>query len=67
MKVERDSLPIKRKSTVSSKRSSASHKMKSLASDFFEKILLLEMEIEEDFSLEAMNQLISLYSVIYSI
>ena len=51
MKVERDSLPIKRKSTVSSKRSSASHKMKSLPSDFFEKILLLEMEIEEDFSL----------------
>ena len=41
--------------------------MKSLPSDFFEKILLLEMEIEEDFSLEAMNQLIALYSVIYSI
>ena len=67
MKVNGDSIPHKRKSTISSRRSSAAHKMKSLPSDFFEKILLLEMEIEEDFSLEAMNQLISLYSVIYSI
>ena len=67
MKVNGDSIPHKRKSTISSRRSYASHKMKSLPSDFFEKILLLEMEIEEDFSLEAMNQLIALYSVIYSI
>ena len=44
MKVNGDSIPHKRKSTISSRRSSATHKMKSLPSDFFEKILLLEME-----------------------
>lgn len=63
MKVDGDSIPHKRKSTVSSQKSSASRKRKSLPSDFFEKILLLEMEIEEDFSLDTMNELIALYSV----
>lgn len=47
--------------TVSRRRLSS--KKKTLPSNFFERLLILEMEIEDNFSLQTMNELISLYSV----
>lgn len=40
-----------------------SSKKKTLPSNFFERLLILEMEVEDNFSLQTMNELISLYSV----
>ena len=47
--------------TVSRRRLSS--KKKTLPSNFFERLLILEMEVEDNFSLQTMNELISLYSV----
>lgn len=40
-----------------------SSKKKNLPSNFFERLLILEMELEDNFSLQTLNELISLYSV----
>ena len=40
------------------------NKVKNLPSNFFERILILEMELEADFSLSTLNELIAQYSVI---
>lgn len=62
MKVLKSNNVEKTKSfTVSRRRLSS--KKKTLPSNFFERLLILEMEIEDNFSLQTMNELISLYSV----
>ena len=61
MKVD-DNPIIKKASTLSRWRHS--QKVKNLPSNFFERILILEMELEADFSLSTLNELIAQYSVI---
>lgn len=61
MKVD-DNPNIRKASTLSRRRHS--QKVKNLPSTFFERLLILEMELETDFSLSTLNELISQYSVI---
>ena len=61
MKVD-DNPIIKKASTLSRRR--LGQKVKNLPSNFFERILILEMELETDFSLSTLNELIAQYSVI---
>ena len=61
MKVD-DNPIIKKASTLSRRRHG--QKLKNLPSNFFERILILEMELETDFSLSTLNELIAQYSVI---
>lgn len=61
MKVD-DNPNIRKASTLSRRRHS--QKVKNLPSTFFERLLILEMELETEFSLSTLNELISQYSVI---
>lgn len=64
MKVE-DKPILRKASTLSLRRHS--QKVNTLPANFFERILILEMEIESNFSLSALNELVSQYSVNYYI
>lgn len=54
---------VERTKSFTVSRRKLSSKKKTLPSNFFERLLILEMEVEDNFSLQTMNELISLYSV----